>query len=162
MRLSIEPLTKEIFRPFGDVIETDGAKHFPINNGSTQRYHDLAEIQLDDGARALVNIFRATPLDYPLNIRMVERHPLGSQAFVPLNNKPYLVAVAKKGDQPSVSDLRVFSARGDQGVNYHAGTWHHPVLALQTVSDFLVIDRDGKGPNCDEFFFDEPEIWIEL
>lgn len=162
MKLPVEPLTKDAFAPFGDVIETDGSDHFPINNGSTLRYHDLAQIQLDDGARALVNIFRATPLVYPLNIRMVERHPMGSQAFVPLNNRPYLVAVAIKGQQVTANDLRVFLARGDQGVNYHAGTWHHPVLALEAVSDFLVIDRGGKGPNCDEFFIDEPEIWIEL
>ncbi|USG62283.1 ureidoglycolate lyase [Sneathiella marina] len=162
MKLSIEPLTKESFAPYGDVIETSGSDFFPINNGSTQRFHDLAEVQLDAGARTLVNIFRATPLSYPLNIRMVERHPVGSQAFVPLNNRPYLVAVAPRGDVVSVDDLKIFSARGDQGVNYHAGTWHHPVLALEAVSDFLVIDRGGEGPNCDEFFFDEPEIWIDL
>ncbi|MEH6525617.1 MAG: ureidoglycolate lyase [Sneathiella sp.] len=162
MKLSIEPLTKEAFGPFGDVIETAGSDFFPINNGSTQRFHDLAEIQLDAGARTLVNIFRATPLDYPLNMRMVERHPVGSQAFVPLNNRPYLVAVAPKGEAVSVKDVKIFSARGDQGINYHAGTWHHPVLALDAISDFLVIDRGGEGPNCDEYFFDEPEIWIGL
>lgn len=162
MKLSIEPLTKDAFSSFGDVIETTGSDFFPINNGSTQRFHDLADIQLDAGARTLVSIFRATPLDYPLNMRMVERHPLGSQAFVPLNNRPYLVAVASKVEIALVNNIRVFSARGDQGINYHAGTWHHPVLALEAVSDFLVIDRGGDGPNCDEFFFDEPEIWIDL
>ncbi|MEH6546263.1 MAG: ureidoglycolate lyase [Sneathiella sp.] len=162
MKLFIEPLTKESFAPFGDVIEAEGSDFFPINNGSTQRFHDLAEIQLDAGARTLVNIFRATPLDYPLNMRMVERHPVGSQAFVPLNNRPYLVAVAPKGETVSVNDVKIFSARGDQGINYHAGTWHHPVLALDAISDFLVIDRGGEGSNCDEYFFDEPEIWIGL
>jgi ureidoglycolate lyase len=162
MKLIIEPLTKEAFAPFGDVIETEGSDHFPINDGSTQRFHDLADIQLDTGARALVNIFRATPLSYPLNVRMVERHPMGSQAFIPLNGRPYLVAVARKGEVVTANDLRIFAAQGDQGINYHAGTWHHPVLALEAVSDFLVIDRGGEGPNCDEFFFEEPELWIEL
>ncbi|MEX0582440.1 MAG: ureidoglycolate lyase, partial [Sneathiella sp.] len=97
MPLKIEPLTREAFAPFGDVIETEGAEHFLINNGSTLRFHDLAKIETDAGARVLVNIFRATPLDYPLAIRLVERHPKGSQTFFPLNNRPYLVLVAPKG-----------------------------------------------------------------
>jgi len=161
MKLNIEPLTKEVFSEFGDVIETEGREHFLINNGSTQRYHDLANVELGEGGKALVNIFRATPLTYPLSIKMVERHPKGSQAFMPLGNNPYLVLVARKSEAVSPADLRLFSATLDQGVNYHAGTWHHPVLALGGVSDFLVIDRGGEGDNCDEIYFDE-DITIEL
>ena len=162
MPLKIEPLTREAFAPFGDVIETDGAEHFDINNGSTIRFHDLAKIETDEGGRVLVNIFRATPLGYPLTIRMVERHPKGSQAFVPLNNQPYLILVAPKGEHVQPEDLRAFRASGQQGVNYHAGTWHHPVLALEGVSDFLVIDRGGEGMNCDEIYFTDPSLTLDL
>lgn len=162
MTLKIEQLTREAFAPFGDVIETDGAENFPINNGSTIRFHDLAKIETDTDGRVLVNIFRATPLEYPLTIRLVERHPRGSQAFIPLNNRPYLVLVAPKGEQVRSDDLRLFRAEGRQGVNYRAGTWHHPVLALEEVSDFLVIDRGGDGANCDEIYFDDPDIILAL
>lgn len=160
MKLEITPLTKEAFAAFGDVIETDGARNFEINNGSTVRYHDLANIETD--AKVLVNIFRATPLDYPVSVKMVERHPKGSQAFFPLDNRPYLVLVAPKGETVAAKDLRAFMAGGRQGVNYHAGTWHHPVLALEAVSDFLVIDRGGEGENCDEIYFDAGDIRLEL
>ena len=162
MTLKIEPLTREAFAPFGDVIETEGAENFLINNGSTIRFHDLANIETDEEGRVLVNIFRATPLDYPLTIQLVERHPKGSQAFIPLSERPYLVLVAPKGEAVQPKDLRVFRAGGHQGVNYHAGTWHHPVLALEQVSDFLVIDRGGAGANCDEIHFDDPDLILAL
>lgn len=162
MKIRIEALTKEAFAPFGDVIETRGAEHFLINKGSTVRYHDLAEVQTDEKGRVLINIFRATPLDYPLTIELLERHPKGSQAFVPLSDRPYLVLVAPPGDTVHAEDLRAFIATGEQGVNYHAGTWHHPVLALHDVSDFLVIDRGGEGENCDEIYFADPELRLVL
>lgn len=161
MKLDIRPLTKENFAPFGDVISTAENDHFLINGGSTERYHDLAKVELNDNGRALINIFRATPLKYPLNIKMVERHPLGSQAFIPMGGNDYLVLVAPAGDTVSPGDLRAFHARGDQGINYHAGTWHHPVLALGDVSDFLVVDRGGDGNNCDEFFFEGQNILLD-
>ncbi|MFC4273402.1 ureidoglycolate lyase [Sneathiella chungangensis] len=162
MKIGIEPLTRDAFAPFGDVIETTGAENFLINNGSTIRYHDLANVQTDAEGRVLINIFRATPLEYPLDVQLVERHPKGSQAFVPLNDRPYLVLVAPKGETVRGGDLRAFMASGQQGVNYHAGTWHHPVLALHAVSDFLVIDRGGEGDNCDEFYFDDPYPILSL
>lgn len=161
MKLNIVPLTREAFSPYGDVISVKENDHFLINDGSTERYHDLAKVELLEGGRALINIFRATPLIYPLNIKMVERHPLGSQAFIPMNGGAYLVLVAKAGETVVASDLKAFMASGDQGVNYHAGTWHHPVLALETISDFLVVDRGGDGHNCDEIHFKEPDIWLE-
>jgi len=161
MKLKIQALTKEAFAPYGDVISVRENDHFLINNGSTERYHDLAKVELLKEGRVLINIFRATPLDYPLNVKMVERHPLGSQAFVPMSERPYLVLVAEAGETVTPDNLVAFRAEGDQGVNYHAGTWHHPVLALDGVSDFLVVDRGGEGHNCDEFFFEENDIWLE-
>jgi ureidoglycolate lyase len=154
--LRIEALTRAAFAPFGDVIELEGAKHFPINLGTTERYHDLAKIDVgDQGGRPLVNLFRGQPRWLPFEVRMMERHPLGSQAFIPLNDKPYLVVVAPAGELDAGA-LRAFVTRGWQGVNYAKGVWHHPLLALDGVSDFIVIDRGGEGPNCDEVTLTEP------
>ncbi len=143
-------LTAAAFAPFGEVIEvTDKAENFAINDGMTQRYHNLAKLDVNDNnGHALVNIFRSTPLPQPIAIKMMERHPLGSQAFIPMGNNPYLVVVAPAGEF-DVSKLVVFKARADQGVNYYKGVWHHYCLALHSESDFLVIDRGGDGDNCD-------------
>ncbi len=156
--LIIEPLTKEAFAPFGDVIETEGSDFFMINNGSTRRYHKLATVEThlpDD--QAIISIFRAEALKMPLTIRMLECHPQGSQAFVPLLGKPFLVVVAPPGDSPDPAQVRAFISDGRQGVNYRRGVWHHPVLAIAAQDDFLVVDRSGAGNNCDEHFFDESE-----
>ena len=157
IQLKIEPLTKEAFRPYGDVIETEGSDHFTINNGYTERYHDLARVDVSPeigNGRTLINIFAALPLDYPLDVKMVERHPFGSQAFIPLEGRDYLVLVAEAGEEPvDPAHLRAFHAKGSQGVNYLKGTWHHPVLALNEPQNFLVVDRGGEGKNCDEFYF---------
>lgn len=145
------PLTREAFAPFGDVIECEGARHFPINGGTTERFHDLARIEPGEGGRAIVSIFRGQPRNFPLTISMMERHPLGSQAFVPLNGHAYLVLVAEAGANDAVPGaLHAFLAQGNQGVNYGIGVWHHPLLAMGEISDFLVIDRQGDGGNCDE------------
>lgn len=159
--LSVEPLTAEAFAPFGDVIEaSESARSFPINRGFAQRYHDLAHIDVaSESGHPLVSIFRATPRSLPLKLELLERHPLGTQAFMPLSQHSYLVVVAAPATpaSPDLSALRCFHARCDQGVNYARGTWHHPLLALVGRSDFLVIDRGGhaaKG-NCDEFLLEE-------
>jgi len=143
-------LTKEAFCAFGDVIEAgNNIKHFAINSGFTQRYHNLAKVDVNDNnGHTLVNIFRSTPLEQPIAIKMMERHPHGSQAFIPMGENPYLVAVAPAGEF-DVSKIEVFIAQSNQGVNYRKGTWHHFCLALVSESDFLVIDRGGEGDNCD-------------
>ncbi|WP_420794522.1 ureidoglycolate lyase [Thalassomonas haliotis] len=145
-----EILTREAFAPFGDVIEVDdNRQHFTINDGFTERYHDLAKVDVEkNNGRTLINIFRSTPLAQPIAIKMMERHPLSSQAFIPLGNEPYLVVVAPKGEL-DLAAIEVFIAQSNQGVNYHAGTWHHYCLALHQRSDFLVVDRGGEGDNCD-------------
>ena len=154
--LLIEPLTKQSFAPFGDVIETDGSAHFMINSGSTERYHKLATVETaapED--QAIISIFRATALPVPMTIRMLERHPLGSQAFIPLLGQPFLIVVAPIAATPDRDSVRAFQSNGRQGVNYHRGVWHHPVLALAAHDDFLVVDRSGAGNNCDEYTFNE-------
>ncbi len=148
--LAIEPLTREAFAPFGDVIELEGAKQIPINLGTTIRFHDLAKVDVtDEGGRTLVNLFRGQPRALPFEIKMMERHPLGSQAFIPLNDKPYLVVVAPAGELDE-SKIRAFVTSGWQGVNYAKGVWHHPLLALSEVTDFIVVDRGGDGLNLNE------------
>jgi ureidoglycolate lyase len=152
--LAVEPLTAAAFAPFGDVIEPASAKAtYAINEGTATRYHDLARIDTAAGdGRTVVSIFRAQPRAFPFAVEMLERHPLGSQAFVPMGPAPYLVVVGTgAGDAP-----RAFLARDGQGVNFHRGTWHHPLLALERESAFLVIDRDGPGENCDEVRLVEP------
>ncbi|SME92128.1 ureidoglycolate lyase [Pseudogulbenkiania subflava] len=155
LELAVEPLSREAFAPFGDVIEaSEAVRHFPINGGNTERYHDLASIEPGPEGRAIVSIFRGQPRALPFRVEMMERHPLGSQAFIPLSGRPYLVVVAPAGAPPAATDLRVFLARADQGVNYRTGVWHHPLLALDAVCDFLVVDRSGPGHNCDEVQLD--------
>ncbi len=159
--LTIEPLSKEAFAAFGDVIETDGSDHFMINNGSTMRFHRLAEVETatpDD--KAIISIFRADVQDMPFTVRMLERHPLGSQAFIPLLGNPFLIVVAPVGDAPVSGLVRAFVSNGRQGINYHRGVWHHPVLTIEKRDDFLVVDRSGTGNNCDEHFFKEDELLI--
>ena len=151
-----QPLTKAAFAPFGDVIETDGAEERLINAGTTTRYHDLANVAVSaDGGRPLISIFRGRAFDFPVTIAMFERHPLGSQAFFPLSGRPWLAVVAKdEGGRPG--EPVAFLASGTQGVNYAPGTWHHPLLALDSTSEFLVIDRGGEGSNLQEVFLDSP------
>lgn len=144
-----ERLTREAFAPFGEVIDTVGADSFPINQGRTERFHALAAIELlGEGAQGILSIFRGQPLE-PLEIHLMERHPLGSQAFVPVNNGAFLAVVAPPGEFDE-SAVRVFLAKGSQGVSYRAGTWHAPLLPLAVDSDYLVVDRQGPGNNCDE------------
>ncbi len=150
-----KPLTSEAFSAFGDVIEANAeAKNFAINDGFTQRYHDLAKVDVTDvdvdnnKGQPLINIFRSTPLVQPITIKMMERHPHGSQAFIPMGQNPYLVVVAPAGEF-DINSIAVFIAKSNQGVNYHKGTWHHFCLALNSESDFLVVDRGGEGDNCD-------------
>ncbi len=156
LELNPQPLTSDTFAPFGDVIETADRDYFMINDGNTRRYHRLAEVDTgpSDG-RPIISIFRSGAYDYPFRIRMLERHPHGSQAFIPLHGNAFLVVVAPPGPEPTPNDIRAFIAQGDQGVNYHRGTWHHPVLAIKDQDEFLVVDRAGDLPNCDEHFFPE-------
>lgn len=156
--ITVSKLTRRAFAEFGDVIETDGADNFEINNGSTIRYHDLAKVELlGENASALVNIFRGDQKLFPLKIDMMERHPFGSQAFIPLQGRAFLVVVSKDVDGVP-GKPQAFLAAGNQGVNYAANTWHHPLLALEPDSDFLVVDRGGDGDNLEEYFFDKAFI----
>jgi ureidoglycolate lyase len=148
--LTPEPLTAEAFAPFGSVIEaSDDAVKLDINQGHAVRYDRLAAIDVaDEGGVGVISLFRARPLD-ALVLKMFERHPLGSQSFVPLGGRPYLVAVAPAGPFDPAG-VRLFRAEGHQGVHYRKGVWHHFLLVLDAESDFLVVDRVGRGDNLEE------------
>lgn len=149
--LQPEPLTAERFAPFGQVIELDKAYHYPINEGLTTRYHDLVQADTsDEGGRTIVNVFRTNPIPLPHKIIKMERHPLGSQAFLPTHNRPFLVLVAPHSEEVRVEDLQLFITNGQQGINLFKNTWHHFQLVLGEQSDFIVIDRGGTGNNLQE------------
>lgn len=154
--ISLTPrlLTAEAFAPFGDVIETGSATPFAINDDMAQRYDDLAFVDTGDaGGHPNVSIFVSKPRPLPVVIDMVERHPLGSQLFVPLGNHPYLVAVSGGAPPFDAADLSVFLVTDGSGVNYRKGLWHMPLCPLYEAGRFLVVDRGGPGDNCDEFYF---------
>jgi ureidoglycolate lyase len=162
MAITPRDLTQTAFAPYGDVIELSSAKETrTINNGNTIRYHDLANLSLtESGGTPLLNLFRTSPLPLPIKLRNMECHPMSSQAFYPLSDNPYLVVVAPAGEFDE-SNVEVFIAGVNQGINYYPGTWHHYSLALKSVSDFLVIDRGGPEDNCEEVKLARP-ITIEM
>lgn len=160
--ISAKALTRLTFMPFGDVIEVDQERAMTINDGQATRYHDLSRVDTgpDAGGYPLSNIFRAEPCSPPLTITMMENHPLGSQAFMPLSSKPYLVVVAPASSQLDVTDIKAFMAAPTQGVNHHRGVWHHPLLALERNCDFLVVDRGGPGNNVIETTLDAGAVEV--
>ena len=159
--LAVERLTKAGFVPFVDVIEAEGAERRLINNGTTERFHDLARVEaIGTEARVLINIFRGQSFSAPVDIAMLERHPFGSQAFIPLNDRPFLIVVAED-ENGKPAKPRAFIARGDQGVNYGRNVWHHPLVSLEQTSNFLIVDRAGKEDNLEEYFFTDVTYRIE-
>jgi ureidoglycolate lyase len=148
-------LDAQAFAPFGDVIEIEGRDSRWINDRTCRRFDDLAHIDVaEGGGRPLLSVFEAQPRSLPLPIRMLERHPLSSQAFFPLQTRPFLVVVAEDGPSACAGHLRVYLSSGHQGVNYRRNIWHHPLIALGEISRFLVIDRGGSGENCEELALD--------
>jgi ureidoglycolate lyase len=148
--LLVRPLAREAFAPFGEVIEAQGAKSYAINDGRATRYHDLAYIDaLQAGGRPVISIFRTEPAVSPLVVRTLERHLLGSQAFVPLHGEPFLVVVAPPLAGGLPGEPLAFLTDGRQGINFKRGTWHHSLLALHGQCDFLVVDREGASEDCE-------------
>ena len=155
--LRAKPLNASRFSLFGDVIELrEDNVRFPINQGTAVRHHALSTVQLSGkNDEAIVSIFLTERIVLPFTAESMECHPLGSQAFIPLSDSPYLVAVAPAGDFKQHS-VELFVAQPHQGVNYYQGVWHHYILSLREASRFLVIDRQGPGTNCEVIKLDPP------
>jgi ureidoglycolate lyase len=154
--LRASALTAEEFAPFGEVIEIDARASRWINDGTCRRFDDLAQVDvMEAGGRPLISIFEATPRPMPFRIRAIERHPISSQAFFPLEARRFLIVVAGQGSSPIAERLRVYVSSGAQGVNYRRNTWHHPLIALDQPSRFLVVDRGGQDENCEQFSIDD-------
>ena len=149
-------LTREAFAPFGEVLEAAGEPDRLINQGLCGRHHDLAALDFGDG-RAGISVFDAGPRALPYALEMVERHPEGSQAFVPMHASPFLVVVAPGGGGAPGVPLAFLAAPG-QGVNYRRGVWHGVLCPLHEPGLFAVVDRIGGGANLEEHWFDEP--WV--
>jgi ureidoglycolate lyase len=164
MMLRPVPLTAHAFQEFGDVIQADSRSSFGINQGTTERFHDLARVEVTPelGGRPLINIFRCAPRGFPLDVILMEKHPLGSQAFYPLSARPYLVVVAPPTPKLDVTKIVAFHAARDQGVNFATGVWHHPLLTLEATSDFIVVDRGDAGDNYEEVEVPSGTLTIEL
>lgn len=155
-----EPLTRDAFAPFGQVIEAEGAHHYPINAGNCERFHDLARVELGGvHARPLISILKSKSFTLPLTLTLVERHPLGSQAFYPLSTHPFLVVVAPD-EAGTPGTPRAFLTGPGQGVNIAINTWHGVLTPLDADADFLCVDRGGDGNNLEEYIYAEP--WLVL
>ncbi len=151
------PLTAEAFAPFGDVLEAAGAPDKIINQGLCGRFHDRARLDFGPGGRAGISLFQAEPRTLPYRLDMVERHPDGSQAFLPLSRDPFLVIVAPdEGGSPG--EPLAFLTSPSQGVNYHRGTWHGVLTPLSPPGLFAVVDRIGETPNLEEHWFETPYV----
>ena len=153
--LKPKALTRASFAAYGEVVELDGANHFTINQGFATRFHDLANIDVaNEGGTSCVSIFEAQLRPTPISITMMERHPLGSQLFYPLQDMPWLIVVCR--DPKHAASFEAFKATGTQGINYARGVWHHPLLVGRDSSRFMIVDRKGEGNNLDEIELEMP------
>ena len=146
----IQPLTAEVFAPYGDVLNCAGDPDKLINAGLCGRFHDRARIDVGDG-RVGISLFRSELRQLPYTLDLVERHPDGSQAFIPMSMDPFLVIVADADLTP-----RAFITAPGEAINFHRGTWHGVLTPLSGPGLFAVVDRIGDGPNLEEHYFEKP------
>jgi ureidoglycolate lyase len=153
-RISTAPLTEAAFAPYGEVVEWEGADLVTINQGFATRVNDLAQVDVATGGASVnVSLFVAKARPLPIDVKLMERHPLGTQLFFPLQDRPWLVLVCSDPLVPAT--YRAFEASGRQGVNYARNAWHHPLLVLTDEECFLVVDRKGEGNNLEEVWLDD-------
>ena len=142
-----KPITKENFAKYGDVITTKDIKPLEINDGYAKRFDGIANLDTSiDGGETTICIFSALKRSFPMKIDMMEKHPLGSQAFIPMKQTTFLVLVAPEGNKPDLNRIEAFIVPPEIGVNYNPGTWHFPLIATEDMN-FLVVDRKGSGDN---------------
>ena len=163
INLEIKPklINKENFKKFGDMITTDDIKPLEINDGYAKRYDGIAKLDAkkDDG-ESIISIFSALKRSFPMKVDMMEKHPLGSQAFIPMRETTFLAFVAPEGDKPDLSKVEAFIIPKGVGVNYNAGIWHFPLIATEDMN-FLVVDRKGTGDNLVLEDLNQEEIFLK-
>ena len=156
-----KPITKENFSKFGDVITTDDIKPLEINDGYAKRFDGIANLNTSkDNGETTICIFSALKRSFPMKIDMMEKHPLGSQAFIPMKETTFLVLVAPKGAKPNLNEVEAFIVPPGIGVNYNSGTWHFPLIATEDMN-FLVVDRKGSGENLIIESLDKEEVILK-
>jgi ureidoglycolate lyase len=154
-RIIAQPLTAEAFAPFGDVLSVDGDPDRLINQGLCGRYHDRATLDFGPDGKAGISLFKAQLRSLPYTLDMMERHPEGSQAFLPMDTHPFLVIVAHDdGGKPGTP--KAFLTDAGEGVNYHRSVWHGVLTPLAGNGLFAVVDRIGETPNLEEHWFEAP------
>ena len=149
MKIIIKPkkITRKNFQKFGDLISIKKKKSININDGYAKRFDNLCRINTSSKkGKTIMSIFSAKKRKFPMNIKMMEKHPLGSQAFVPMNETTFLVFVAPKGKRPNTKKIKSFIVPKQTGINYKPGIWHFPLISSKNMN-FLVIDRKGIGNN---------------
>ena len=149
MKIIIKPkkITRKNFQKFGDLISVKKKKSININDGYAKRFDNLCRINTSSKkGKTIMSIFSAKKRKFPMNIKMMEKHPLGSQAFVPMNETTFLVFVAPKGKRPNTKKIESFIVPKQTGINYKPGIWHFPLISSKNMN-FLVIDRKGIGNN---------------
>jgi ureidoglycolate lyase len=149
MDIIIKPkaITKDNFSKFGDMISTENLKSLEINNGYAKRFDDIANINTSqDNGETTISIFSALKREFPMKIDMMEKHPLGSQAFIPMKETTFLAFVAPDGKKPDLKKIESFIVPPGIGINYNPGTWHFPLISTENMN-FLVVDRKGSGDN---------------
>lgn len=156
LTLHAVPITQERFAPFGDVIHATPESKSAMNDARFERFSELAIVDAQ-GRHAAISIARCkVPIKLPYRFDLVERHPLGTQAFIPLSSFSFFVVVAPAGESVEPVDLRAFVTNGSQGVNYHKGVWHMPMVALEKGQEFVIVDCGGDVENCEEHCFSDP------
>ena len=153
--IKAQPLTADAFAPYGDVLEATGKPDKIINNGFCGRYHDRARLDFGMDGRAGISVFKAEPRALPYTLELLERHPDGAQAFIPMSLDAYLVTVAEDENGTPVN-IRAFIAGPGQGINYHRNTWHSVLTPLSAPGLFAVVDRIGETPNLEEYHLKTP------
>ena len=156
MILTPESLTVKKFQPYGDVIEIENHPSRTINYGYAERYENLADLDLMDQGKPALSIFKTKPVSFPFSITRMERHPRASQAFIPKHDSKFFVVVAEPSDNLSLNNLRLFVTNGRQGINFKRGVWHHFLLTVGSVQEFVVIDRSNPDDNTEEVELEQP------
>ena len=162
MKIKIKPkkINKTNFSKFGQIIDTSKKKYFRINNGYAKRYDNLGKINTSlNKGRTIVSIFSAKKRKFPMKVDMMEKHPLGSQAFVPMKETSFLVFVAPKGNKPDLKKIQSFRIPKQTGINLNPGIWHFPLISTKDMN-FLVLDRKGKGNNLIIHKFMKEKIYL--